>query len=136
MLVSVAPSLVVGIPVYLTTCLILCLIGYHIFKKKKRRPTNMPTIMLGNQFTLYQRKGMMIIIFGHLMIKQPMMNPVWDKLTQTTVKMELDKFCRGIVFLIPLAIGFLPGCGGKKIIDCPLSKVMGGWRTFLSLIWW
>ena len=45
-------------------------------------------------------------------------------------KTELDQFCRNIVFYIPLKTGFLPGCGGNKIIDFPLSKAMGGWRNF------
>ena len=25
-------------------------------------------------------------------------------------------------------MGLLPGCGEKKLIDCPLSKIMGDWR--------
>ena len=48
-------------------------------------------------------------------------------------QIELDKLCHNLVFCIPLTIGFLPGCGRKKIIDFPLSKAMGGCRNIVKV---
>ena len=45
-------------------------------------------------------------------------------------KIDLERFCKNFIHRIPLTMGFLPGCDGMKIIDCPLSKAMGGWRRF------
>ena len=38
------------------------------------------------------------------------------------------------MFLIPLTMGFLPGCGENKIIDCPISTAMVSWRKFENMI--
>ena len=45
-------------------------------------------------------------------------------------KVDLERFCKNLCRCIPLIMGFLPGCGGMRMIDCPLSKEMGGWRQF------